>query len=93
MLVAVRSAVEQALQHHQKQGALQFYQLYALSCSPSPNLSPEEIYEAVDNFIRLVAYTTNQRLIAAPAFRNYPLTRVLKDYQGHALDVIQEDDP
>ena len=72
---------------------LRFYQLYALSRSPSPNLSPEEIYEAVDDFIHSVAYATNQCLITAPAFRNYPLVRVLEDYQGHALDVIQGDNP
>ena len=47
----------------------------------------------VDDFIRSVAYTTNQRLVTAPAFRNYPLIRVLEDYQGHTLDVIQGDDP
>ena len=47
----------------------------------------------VDDFIRSVAYATNQRLITAPAFRQYPLVRVLEDYQGHALDVIQGDDP
>ena len=73
--------------------ALQYYQLYALSRSPSPNLSPEEIYEAVDDFIRSVAYATNQQLITAPIFRNHPLVRVLEDYQGHALDIIQGDDP
>ena len=56
-------------------------------------LSPEEIYEAIDDFIRSVAYVTNQRLITAPAFRNHPLVRVLEDYQGHALDIIQGDDP
>ena len=82
-----------ARRRHQEQGALQFYQLYALSRSPSPNLSPEEIYEAVDDFIRSVVYATNQCLVTAPAFRNHPLVRVLEDYQGHALDVIQGDDP
>ena len=82
-----------AQRRHQEKSALRFYQLYALSRSLSPNLSPEEIYEAVDDFIRSVAYATNQRLITALAFRNYPLVRVLEDYQGHALDVIQGDDP
>ena len=78
---------------HQEQAALQYYQLYALSRSPSPNLSPKEIYEAVDDFICSVAYATNQHLVTAPAFRQYPLIRILEDYQGHALDVIQGDDP
>ena len=82
-----------ARRRHQEEGALRFYQLYALSHSPSPNLSPEEIYEVVDDFIHSVAYATNQHLTPAPAFRNYPLVRVLEDYQGHALDVIQGDDP
>ena len=82
-----------AWRRHQEQGALQFYQLYALSRSPFPNLSPEEIYKAVNDFICSVAYATNQRLITAPAFRNYPLVRILEDYQGHALDIIQGDDP
>ena len=82
-----------ARRRHQEEAALQYYQLYALSRSPSPNLSPEEIYEAVDDFIRSVAYATNQRLVTAPIFRNHPLVRVLEDYQGHALDIIQGDDP
>ena len=73
--------------------ALQYYQLYALSRSPSPNLSPEEIYEAVDDFIRSVAYATNQQLVTTPIFRNNPLVCILEDYQGHALDIIQGDDP
>ena len=82
-----------ARRRHQEEAALQYYQLYTLSCSPSPNLSPKEIYEAVDTFIRSVAYATNQRLITAPIFRNHPLVRILEDYQGHTLDIIQGDDP
>ena len=82
-----------ARRRHQEEGALQYYQLYALSHSPSPNLSSKEIYEAVDDFIHSVAYATNQRLVTAPALRQYPLVHVLEDYQGHALDVIQGNDP
>ena len=79
---------------HREQAALQFYQLYALSRSPSPNPSPEEIYEAVDDLIHAVAYEFNLQLAARPTvFRQFPLVRVLEDYQGHALDVIYTDDP
>ena len=83
-----------SLRRRREEAALQFYQLYALSRSPSPNPSPDKIYEAVDDLIRAVAYEFNLQLAAKPAiFRNYPLVRVQEDYQGHAVDVIYTDDP
>ena len=89
-----RSRQLHARRCHREEAALQFYQLYALSRSPSPNPSPDEIYEAVDDLIRAVAYEFNLQLAAKPAiFRNYPLVRVQEDYQGHAVDVIYTDDP
>ena len=92
--IIARSRQLFARRRHQEQAALQFYQLYALSRSPSPNPSPEEIYEAVDDLIRAVAYEFNLQLAHRPAiFRQFPLVRVQEDYQGHAVDVIYTDDP
>ena len=89
-----RSRQLHARRRHREQAALQFYQLYTLSRSPSPNPSPEEIYEAVDDLIRAVAYEFNLQLAARPAvFRQFPLVHILEDYQGHALDVIYTDNP
>ena len=92
--IIARSRQLFARRRHQKQAALQFYQLYTLSRSPFPNPSPEEIYEAVDDLIQAVAYEFNLQLAARPAiFRQFPLVRVQEDYQGHVVDVIYTNDP
>ena len=36
-------------------------------------------------------HATNQQLITISVFHNYPLICILRDYQGHTLDIIQGD--